>query len=279
VQSVNYYGRQQNIPNKILEHLQKRIYEVNALRYVRLHELPVTIFRANRVDLAIDLTVTRPEAIAWLANMSFPYRHRNMTRKPIAKNRDISDFESCYFGNKSRTINGYVKWAEIVNNKRIVLPEEEAILKNAFRVEMQILKKGIYNLRLPTGREIRPFLDENFCREYITKEIKAIFGTAPYVSRENALGAIWNSPYKPFDKEVMQSIIDTIPRYGGLYELEKAIDDESVNTPSQYGNLRTFKTKWLGKFKTIGIQPVAIPDDFGMDKMLSIYEILKGEVQ
>ena len=93
------------------------------------------------------------------------------------------------------------------------------------------------------------------------------------------LEAIQNSPYKPFDKAVMESIIDTIPRYDGLYELEGAIADESINTPSQYGNLRTFKTKWLGKFKAIGIQPVVIPDDFGIDKMPSIYEILKGEVQ
>ena len=259
-----------------MEHLQKRIYEVNALRYVRLHELPMTIFRANRVDLAIDLTVNRPDIFAWLANASFPYRHRNMTRKPIAKSRDISDFESCYFGSKSRTINAYVKWAEIVNNGRIVPPEEEGILKNTFRIEAQISKKGIYNLRLPTGREIRPFLDESFSHKYIEKEMKSIFGTAPYVSREKALRAIQNSPYKPFDRAVMESIIDTIPRYGGLYELEKAIDNESINTPLQYGNLRTFKTKWLGKFKAIGFQPVVIPDDFGIDGMPNIYELLKG---
>ena len=235
--------------------------------------------RANRVDLAIDVAVNRPDAIAWLANMSFPYRHRNMTRKPMPKSRDISDFESCYFGSKSRTINAYVKWAEIVNNGRVVPPEEEIILKSTFRVEVQISKKGIYNLRLPTGREIRPFLDENFCHEYIEKETKSIFGTAPYVSRKKALEAIQHSPYKPFDRAVMESIIDTIPRYGGLYELEKAIDDESIITPLQYGNLRTFKTKWLGKFKAIGIQPVAIPDNFGVEKILSIYELLKGEVQ
>lgn len=265
--------------DQILEQLQHRLYEVDAFRYVRLDKLPVTIFRANRVDLAIDVAVNRPDAIAWLANMSFPYRHRNMTRKPMPKSRDISDFESCYFGSKSRTINAYVKWAEIVNNGRVVPPEEEIILKSTFRVEVQISKKGIYNLRLPTGREIRPFLDENFCHEYIEKETKSIFGTAPYVSRKKALEAIQHSPYKPFDRAVMESIIDTIPRYGGLYELEKAVDDESINTPSQYGNLRTFKTKWLGKFKAIGIQPVAIPDNFGVEKILSIYELLKGEVQ
>mgnify|MGYP007025228248 CR=1 FL=1 len=61
-----------------------------------------------------------------------------------------------------------------MNNGRVVPPEEEVILKNIFRIEVQISKKGIYNLRLPTGREIRPFLDESFCREYLLKEIKEI---------------------------------------------------------------------------------------------------------
>ena len=261
--------------DQILEQLQHRLYEVDALRFVRLDKMPVTIFRANRVDLAIDLAVNRPDAIAWLANMSFPYRHRNMTRKPMPKSRDISDFESCYFGSKSRTVNAYVKWAEIVNNGRIVPPEEEAILKNTFRVEVQISKKGIYNLRLPTGREIRPFLDENFCREYILKEMKALFGITPYLNKSKVVEAIEASQNSIYNKAVMVSIVNMIEQFGGLYELERAV--EEGHTPIQYGNsLRAFRQRWLKKFQQLGIQPVAIPDSFGIDEMPSIYELLKG---
>lgn len=260
---------------QILERLQHRLYEVDAFRYVRLDKMPVTIFRANRVDLAIDLTVKRPDAIAWLANMSFPYHHRNMARKPIPKSRDISDFESCYFGSKSRTINAYVKWAEIVNNGRVVPPEEEVILKNIFRIEVQISKKGIYNLRLPTGREIRPFLDESFCREYLLKEIKALFGITPYLSKSKVIEAIEASQNSVYNKAVMVSIVNMIERYGGLYEVEKAIEEE--HAPTQYGNsLRAFRQRWLKRFQQLGIQPVAIPDSFGIDEVPSIYELLKG---
>ena len=167
----------------------------------------------------------------------------------------------------------------MVNLGQGIRPEEQERIERLVRFEIQVEKRAVYNMKLSTPRSLKPFLEYQFCSDYVLKEAYSIFGTAPYVSRKKALEAIQHSPYKPFDRAVMESIIDTIPRYGGLYELEKAIDDESIITPLQYGNLRTFKTKWLGKFKAIGIQPVAIPDNFGVEKILSIYELLKGEVQ
>jgi len=134
-------------------------------------------------------------------------------------------------------------------------------------------KRGIYNMKLPTRRSLKPFLEHEFCSHYVLKEAYSIFGTAPYVSRGKSLEAIQNSAYKPFDKAVMQSIIDTIPRYGGLYELEKAIDEGRA--PVQYGsNLRAFRQRWLKKFRLLGIQPVAIPDSFGINEIPSIFTLI-----
>jgi hypothetical protein len=56
--------------------------------------------------------------------------------------------------------------------------------------------------------------------------------------------------------------------------LEKAIADPKVYTPTQYGSIRSFKERWLKKFKQLGIQPVVIPDSMGIDEVASIYEIL-----
>ena len=72
----------------------------------------------------------------------------------------------------------------------------------------------------------------------------------------------------------MLSIIDMIHKLKGLYELEKAIADPKVYTPLQYGNIRTFKERWLKKFKQLGIQPIVIPDNIGIDEVPSIYELL-----
>lgn len=75
----------------------------------------------------------------------------------------------------------------------------------------------------------------------------------------------------------MLSIIDMIQRFKGLYELEKAIADNNIYTPSQYGNIRLFKERWLKKFKRLGIQPVVIPDSMGIDEIPSIYDLLIKE--
>ncbi len=261
-------------PDELLAGLQKRLYEINQFRYVQLDKLTTSIFQANRIDLAQDILTDNPELLVWLCNMSFPFNYRNMKRKVIHKPPEQLYHESCCFCNGSRGINLYYKKSAMVNMGHEIAPEERERIERLVRFEVQVEKRGIYNMKLPTRRLLNPFLDHKFCSEYVKNVAYSIFGTAPYLSREKALEAIQSGQHKPYDRAVMESIIDMIPRYGGLYELEKAIDDESVNTPLQYGNLRTFKTKWLSKFKTIGIQPVAIPDDFSIDKFPSITTLL-----
>lgn len=260
--------------DEILQKLQKRLYEVNEFRYVRLDRLPVSIFLADRVDIAKDVLLDFPQLVVWLANMSFPYGYRNMKRKMIHKKIDELYIESCTFYNHSRSINIYHKWIEMINNHKTILPEEEQRIQSTVRFEIQIEKKGIYNLKLPTKRSIAAFLEQDFRDTYLEKEIKAIFGTERYVSRSRAAEIISNSHFKPYDKQVMSSIIDTIYRFRGLYGLERAIADEDIHSPPQYGNLRSFKQRWLGRFKQLGIQPVVLPDSLGMDEMPSIYELL-----
>lgn len=129
-------------------------------------------------------------------------------------------------------------------------------------------------MKLPTKRSIRPFLEQSFCDTYVAREMKAIFGAEKFVSRSKAVELVSNSTFKPYDKQVMMSIMDTIQRFRGLYELEKTIADDNIHTPIQFGNLRTFKERWLKKFKQLGIQLVTIPDVFEIDEILSIYDLI-----
>ena len=262
---------------EIIERLLKRIYEINEFRYIRLHELPIMVFLVNRVDIATDLITDYPQLLVWLCNMSFPYGYRKMKRKTIYKETDRLYVESCCFYNKSRAVNIYYKWIALVNTGKTVPKEEQQRIKKTVRAEIQIEKSGIYNMKLPTKRSIEPFLQKAFCMDYLKKEIKNIFGIEKYVSRRKAVEIINNSQYKTYEKAVMLSIVDMIQQYKGLYELEKAIADPKVYTPTQYGSIRSFKERWLKKFKQLGIQPVVIPDSIGIDEMPSVYSLLVEE--
>lgn len=262
-------------PAEILDKLMKRIYEINEFRYIRLDKQPLALFLTNRADVAEDILGDFPQLVVWLCNMSFPYGYHRMKRKVIHKETDQLYIESCCFYNGSRAINIYYKWIALVNTGKVIPTEEQEQIQRTVRFEAQIEKQGIYNMKLPTKRSIEPFLEKDFCHKYLEKEIKAIFGIQKYVSRGKAVEIINNSQYKPYDKAVMLSIVDTIHQFKGLYELEKAIADSKIHTPPQYGNLRSFKERWLKKFKKLGIQPVTIPDSLGIDEVPSIYNLLR----
>lgn len=264
-------------PDKIRKSLVKRIYEINEFRYIKLDKLPIEQFKTNRVDIAKDIQNDFPEIILWLCNMSFPFGYKKMKRKVIYKDIDQLNIESCYFGNASRTINIYSKFMSLINTRKMIPTENFKQIQKMIRFEVQIKKRGIYSLKLPTKRLLLPFLKNDFCDEYIKKEVKSLFGVEKYVSRSEAVKLINSSNYKPYDKAVMLSIVDMIHQFKGLYELEKAIADKNIFTPCQYGNIRVFKEKWLKKFKALGIQPIVIPDNVGIDTLPSIYNLLDKE--
>lgn len=264
-------------PAEILERLLKRIYEINEFRYIQLDKQPLTLFKTNRADIAEDIMVDFPQLIVWLCNMSFPFGYRGMKRTVIHKSTDELFIESCCFHNGSRKINIYHKWIAMMNTGKAIDPEEEERTQRTVRFEVQVGKRGIYSMKLPTKRSIEPFMAKDFSREYLEKEVRAIFGIQKYVSMSKAVETIQNSRYKPYDKAVMISILTMIRRFNGLYELEKAIADDKICTPTQYGNLRSFRERWLKKIRSLGIQPVVIPDNLGIDEVPSIYELLQDK--
>lgn len=265
--------------DEIINQIQKRLYEINEFRYIQIDKLPVQLFRTNRVDIAKDILLPQPKIAVWLCNMSFPYNFHKMKRKRITKDPNILYFESCCFASGAREFNLYDKWIALVNTGNYIYVEDENKLRHTLRLEIQIKKKGVAYMatKLPTKRSIEPFLEKDFCHNYLEKEIRSVFGLENYVSRSKAVGIINSSQYKPYEKVIILSIIDMIQQFKGLYELEKVIADVDIHTPPQYGNLRSFRERWLTKIRLLGIQPVVIPDNFGIEEIPSIYELLKEE--
>lgn len=260
----------------LINGIKKRLYEINEFRYIGLHNLSIDKFHLRRFDVAKDIFVDDPEIIVWICNMSFPYGHCNMRRKLIDKETEILYRESCYFLSKSRTFNLYYKKAELINNGKKFLPNEEARINKTVRIEVQIKKSGVTYLsgKLHTKKSVVPFLRKDFRDNYLEKEIYSLFRIEKYVSRSKAEEIINSSNFNTNTKMVMLSIIDMIQSLGGLYELEKAISDPNIPTPLYYGNLRTFRERWLKKIRSLGIQPIVIPNIFGIDEIPSIYDLL-----
>jgi hypothetical protein len=265
---------------EIMDGIRKRLYEINEFRYIRLHQMPLNVFRTNRADFAQDITVERPEIITWLCNMSFPYQYRRMKRKPVHKPVERLYFESCCFSSRSREFNLYTKHTAMANTRKTADPSEEDKARHTFRCEIQVKKRGISYLasKLPEKKNPKQFLESDFCNDYLRKEILHVFQDQDYVSRSRAFDIIDKSTFSPCQKKIMKSILDMIQRCNGLYELEKAIADDSVHTPPQYGTLRSFRNRWLKRIRSLGIQPVVIPDEFGIDTVPSIYRLLSDNI-
>lgn len=264
--------------DEIMKRIIKRIYEINEFRYIHLHMYPITDFKTSRADIAIDIMTQNPEIIIWICNMSFPYKHLQMTPAHINKSKDILYYESCCFSNESRGFNIYFKWAGILNsNKQNNVPVKELIqLKHTVRIELQLKKNYIKYIasKLPAKRSIESFLKKEFCNALIKDEIDSVFGSLKYVCRSKATKIINMSSYKPYQKAVMISIVDMIQNLNGIYTLEEAIYNDKIITPSHYGNLRSFRECWISKFKTLGISPVVLPDTLGIEEIPSISTLL-----
>lgn len=266
--------------NEISEAIMKRLFEINEFRYVKIHEMPIELFRTSRADFAEDILYPMPELLAYLSSISFPYKHYNFERF-IPKGKSLEDmrYESCYFKNKrSRAFNFYVKMSEITNNDRKIESSTADDLPRLFRMEIQVKKKGIEALTrdLPTKKEMSHFLDENNCHKYIIHQVKKIFKCEKYVSQRIATEIIENSSYSAETKAKLLSIINLIPVHGGLNELEKAVDEKDPCLPD-FGSLSDFR-KLLAKIRKLGIQPVVIPNKYEVDEVPSFVDLLsKGE--
>ncbi|MBP1561766.1 MAG: hypothetical protein J6C96_11095 [Oscillospiraceae bacterium] len=270
--------------DEIAERIIKRLYEINELRYVTMSQKNINDYITVRMDFAEDIEFQYPDLLAYLCNMSFPYRHYGM--KPFTPHNKMLSaylYESCCFGNKSRKFNLYRKMSDIINNDRFITDDERKSLTNLFRFEIQIMRRGIRTIsqNLLTKKIITPFLDEHFCFNYILKQAIKVFKEEPYVCCSEAQKIICNSSYNERDKQIMLSIIRMIPVCNGLYWLEKAVDDRESLIPSSYGDLKTFR-RYLKKIRSLGIQPVTIPDEYAIQHNIqeipSIAELIKSNL-
>lgn len=85
-----------------------------------------------------------------------------MKRTEIKKTSDVLFAESCCFHNGSRAVNFYYKLIALINTGKKIEPQEYEEIKNIIRLEIQLEKQGIYNMKLPTKRSLEPFLDNDF---------------------------------------------------------------------------------------------------------------------
>lgn len=248
--------------------IQKRLYEVNEFRFLNLHKTDIALWRTDRVDIAADIHVENPELLVYMLNMAFPYKKFNMQPYESSKG-GVQKTESCYFKSKSRRINIYRKLPEMETHGAVSVEERET-LGSLVRVEIQVGKRAIYNMKgLPEDkRNLENFLKPDFTRGYLEKNIRDIFGSVKFVSMTAAENIINKSGYRTETKMVLCSVIRQIHQYGSLYELQRCIEDVNF-TPAAYGDKTKFK-RLLKKITDLGIHPATIPDESAVGSSLEV---------
>lgn len=259
--------------NEIIQGFYKRLYEINEFRYIKLHEYKLDSFKVIRADFAVDIITKYKCAYIYLCNLSMPYKYRNMERPNIPKKDYVLYVESCYLTNKSRTLNIYSKSSAIVNKGLSVPSELEDLVFDTLRIEIQVKKNGIKSLnkRLSRKLNLNDIFSSDFCNSYLETELKQLFSIQDYVSYSEANRIISSSSYSIRKKKVLLSIIRAIQNLKGISNLEKAI----INGATPYGNLRSFRRS-LSEIEKLGIQPVVIPDNFGLSRLQSVTNILNN---
>lgn len=256
--------------------IQKRFYEVNEFRFLNLHKMDIALWRTDRVDIAADVCVENPELLVYMLNMAFP---KKFHMKPYENSKGgVQKTESCYFKSKSRRINIYRKLPEMETHGAVPVEERET-LGSLVRVEIQVGKRAIYNMKgLPEDkRNLENFLNPDFTRSYLEKNVRDIFGSVKFVSMTTAIDIINKSGYRTETKMVLCSVIRQIRQYGSLYELQRCIEDVNSFTPTAYGDKTKFK-RLLKKITDLGIHPATIPDESAVGSSLevpSLYGLLQ----
>jgi len=262
----------------LLSALQKRIYEIPEFQELKKADwlsINVNYATTDRADVSKDIFTDTPSLYVYLCNMGFPYHYYNMERVKIQKLKETLYYESCYFSSKSRTVNIYLKKASVENKGEAISEGLEGILARMLRLEIQIKRQGIKNMarKLEHGRQLRSFSDLGFLDGYLKKIIGGLFGKEKHVSHQQAKERIAASGYKGWEKTTLLSILEMVNQIS-LFELEKAIREKEPYVPKEYGVIRYFKSKWLKMFQSLGMNPVTIPDSYGIEELPSLYGLL-----
>lgn len=266
-------------PDMIIKALNNRLIEMKELRNISINTANIREWLTDRADLAIDVKSPFPSIHIWLCNHGVPYRYESMKRKKINKTKEVLYKESCCFENGSKEINIYDKEVALIN-KSDVDHRQVNKMKGVIRVEFQIKRQGIKNNAkgLQSKRSIAPYLDKNYVYGFISHKIEGIFGKEKYVNTSTAIKIIDNSTFSNDEKVKMKETLYLIHQKGGLYELEESLYHNDQILEQKIGSLNTFKRTRLKNIRSLGINPVTIPDDFGITELPSLLELIYKKI-
>jgi hypothetical protein len=196
-----------------------------------------------------------------------------MKRKNINKPKEILYKESCCFTNNSKEINIYDKSVALTNSGNNNLKQIIRI-RGIVRIEIQFKRQGIKNnaKKLSSKRSIAAYLDKNFSYGYIMETVERLYGKERYVNMSSAIKIIQSSNFTNAEKNKMIASIKLIHEIGGIYEIEQALHKGDSVLQHQLGKLYNFRSSHLHNIRELGINPVVIPDEYGISELPSLYD-------
>lgn len=212
----------------------------------------------ERLDSVFDIYEEHTELLMVLLNRSVNLsdRKKRCNRIPIqGKTAQELECQSMRFGNNSFTYNIYRKIEEIQDTGKSITEEEKAEVQHLLRIERQNHKNSFKELVKTAGDLANANVHDDILKTMID-EMELFFGKGDFYSWKGI-----KEKYYPEHKADIKAILDVMKRITNS-SLEAAQEDY---------------TKVADTFKKLGISPVGIKQQCGVDFMQGIYSRIIAE--
>lgn len=200
-------------------------------------------FTMNRIDYDFNIRFPSIEAMKQIVRLL----HKTPLRACYAKR--CSNYKtSLYHGSGSRVIQVYPKDLERMSKDCPIEPYEHHILRQEVQVKREHIRQMKRTHDIPSTWDKWVSMERQ--AEYLAKT-KALIPVGDFYSLESARQMVDASTLKGRDKT-------------GLKEILEVISESDMETAKSKLSLNTYK-KYISKLELIGINPITIPEDMGLD--------------
>lgn len=197
----------------------------------------------NRIDYDLNIRFPSIEAMKQIVRLL----HKTPLRACYAK-RCNNYKTSLYHGSRSRVIQVYPKDLERSSKACPVEPYEHHILRQEVQVKREHIRQMKRTHNIPSTWDAWVTMERQ--ADYLAKT-KPLIPIGDYYSLESARQLVDVTALKEREKVCLKEMLEVI-------------SETDMETVKSKLSLNTYK-KYISKLETIGINPITIPEDMGLD--------------
>lgn len=221
---------------------------------------------AKRIEAAVDIKLPEQQIPKYLSlfKMGFiPLYFLENNKTKIY----ISSITNCYLMSENKTVNWYNRYETLLKKEKEVGKtfKDFALTKGLLRFETQVRD----------GKEtVREVLSQQRLKNEVLKFYKMIVGKGDYYTLEKAEAIISQKVHNIRKRQTLISMLKLIKHCGGISTAKEVyVDDENAKASAdKFG-------KMLKKLRDLNINPVLIPEEWGIDFLKNPYSEIEKEFE